>query len=259
MKLKENDWLYINTSLLNMYSQKCTALLENVIMERMKTLIPYDKASFYRYNYGEGFMLNEPTGIGFEKGLLEKKTEIVNCGPPHSWLKYSTHSVAMRDSDIFDEEDMAKSTYHTELLIEQGIKYALTMVLVHNGIRIGMLTLFREKTKSDFSDKEVYIAQQLMDHLAYYAYTIYDLEQNEYHEKRSHYRNLARISEEYGLSDREHEVLSLILKGCLAKDMCSVLNIAEPTVRKHISSIYSKMRIKNRTELLAILSTDIIE
>lgn len=257
MKLKENDWLYINTSLLNMYSQtECTSLLDNDIMERIRVLIPYDKASFFLHNYGEGFMLIEPSGIGFADGLLESKIKVVNCGPPHSWLKYTTHSVAVRDSDIFDEEEISNSAYHTELLIEEGIKYALTMVLVHNGMRVGMLTLFREKTKQDFSDREVYIVQQLIDHLAYYAYTVYGIDQNA---ESSHCRSLCHISEKYELTSRECDVLSLLLKGFTTKDMCSTLNIAEPTVRKHIGSIYSKMNIKNRTELLAILSSDIIE
>lgn len=57
------------------------------------------------------------------------------------------------------------------------------------------------------------------------------------------------------ITRREHEVLLLILQGKSNKEIARHLTIAEVTVKKHLTSIYRKLRITNRKELLQSFST----
>jgi DNA-binding NarL/FixJ family response regulator len=50
------------------------------------------------------------------------------------------------------------------------------------------------------------------------------------------------------LSQREKEVLELLAKGFLYKEIGDKLNIATGTVRQHIHKIYEKLHVQNRTE-----------
>ena len=50
------------------------------------------------------------------------------------------------------------------------------------------------------------------------------------------------------LSDRELEVLKLIAKGKVNKDIAKVLYISEKTVKNHISNIFKKLNVKDRTQ-----------
>lgn len=50
------------------------------------------------------------------------------------------------------------------------------------------------------------------------------------------------------LSSREKEVLELLAKGFLYKEIGDQLNIATGTVRQHIHKIYEKLHVQNRTE-----------
>jgi DNA-binding NarL/FixJ family response regulator len=50
------------------------------------------------------------------------------------------------------------------------------------------------------------------------------------------------------LSPRENEVLELLAKGFLYKEIGEKLNIATGTVRQHIHKIYEKLHVQNRTE-----------
>jgi DNA-binding NarL/FixJ family response regulator len=50
------------------------------------------------------------------------------------------------------------------------------------------------------------------------------------------------------LTDREAEVLSLLAKGWANKQIAAALGISEHTVKFHVSSIYSKLNVTNRTE-----------
>ncbi len=50
------------------------------------------------------------------------------------------------------------------------------------------------------------------------------------------------------LSNREKEVLQLLSKGYLYKEIGDKLNISTGTVRQHIHKIYEKLHVQNRTE-----------
>ena len=50
------------------------------------------------------------------------------------------------------------------------------------------------------------------------------------------------------LSNREKEVLQLLSKGYLYKEIGDRLNISTGTVRQHIHKIYEKLHVQNRTE-----------
>ncbi|MFM1969859.1 MAG: hypothetical protein RL152_1236, partial [Bacteroidota bacterium] len=50
------------------------------------------------------------------------------------------------------------------------------------------------------------------------------------------------------LSSREFEILELLVKGQLYKEIATQLNIAQETVRKHVYNIYKKLHVNNRVE-----------
>ena len=50
------------------------------------------------------------------------------------------------------------------------------------------------------------------------------------------------------LTDRESEVLGLLSRGLANKQIAAALGISEHTVKFHVSSIYQKLNVTNRTE-----------
>jgi DNA-binding NarL/FixJ family response regulator len=52
------------------------------------------------------------------------------------------------------------------------------------------------------------------------------------------------------LSNREKEILQLLAKGLLYKEIAEQLNITTGTVRIHIHKIYEKLHVQNRTEAI---------
>jgi DNA-binding NarL/FixJ family response regulator len=52
------------------------------------------------------------------------------------------------------------------------------------------------------------------------------------------------------LSNRENEILQLLAKGLLYKEIAEQLSITVSTVRQHIHHIYEKLHVQNRTEAI---------
>ena len=59
-----------------------------------------------------------------------------------------------------------------------------------------------------------------------------------------------RSSDSTILSSRENEILQLLSKGLLYKEISERLNITTGTVRQHIHRIYEKLHVQNRTEAI---------
>lgn len=59
-----------------------------------------------------------------------------------------------------------------------------------------------------------------------------------------------KLPEEALLSEREKEVLQLLAKGLLYKEIAGRLFISHETVKKHLRNIYSKLHVQNKVEAL---------
>lgn len=56
------------------------------------------------------------------------------------------------------------------------------------------------------------------------------------------------LTTQYSLSERENEVLNLLAKGNLYKEIADKLCISLNTVKQHAHHIYEKLQVQNRTE-----------
>jgi DNA-binding NarL/FixJ family response regulator len=57
----------------------------------------------------------------------------------------------------------------------------------------------------------------------------------------------------YGISNREKEVLALLLEGKSNKEIERALFIAPSTIKNHISALYAKLGINSRGQLMSLI------
>ncbi len=66
-------------------------------------------------------------------------------------------------------------------------------------------------------------------------------------------RDLARSSPaNIGLTDRQVEVLALMMQGKNNKTICRMLDLAEPTVKNHVTAILRALKASSRTEAVVM-------
>jgi DNA-binding NarL/FixJ family response regulator len=66
-------------------------------------------------------------------------------------------------------------------------------------------------------------------------------------------RELPLAPRDLGLTDRQGEVLSLVLRGLPNKRIARTLALSEPTVKEHITNIFAKLGVANRIEAITLL------
>ena len=65
----------------------------------------------------------------------------------------------------------------------------------------------------------------------------------------NHFQQIKQPAAEFEkLTKREHEILSLLAKGYLYKEIADQLGISLSTVRAHLHAIYEKLHVQSRTE-----------
>jgi len=56
----------------------------------------------------------------------------------------------------------------------------------------------------------------------------------------------------FNLTEREQEILKLLVQGMLYKEIGNKLDISPNTAKKHVLNIYSKLHVNNKTQALAL-------
>lgn len=70
---------------------------------------------------------------------------------------------------------------------------------------------------------------------------------------------LDKQAQAWGLSQAENEVCVMLLKGCSFKDIASVRNTSEATVRQQAAAVYRKSALDNRAQLAAYFLEDFLD
>ena len=76
----------------------------------------------------------------------------------------------------------------------------------------------------------------------------YQLELKAYNQKLIFGLNLRVANSNETLTAREKEILDLLAKGQINKEVANQLEISNGTVRKHIQNIYEKLHVNTRVE-----------
>ena len=253
MQLSERDWLVISNFILMMGEAKDCTTMRTGVLRSLQRLIPYDLASFYLANNDDSpSLLKDPIGIGFDPKRLEHYAQRHSGDAPLSWTNEYPRNLDIRDSDAISYTDRHSSWYYTSVKKEYNVEHFLTLGLAHGGRNVGLLTLMRTSNNEDFSQKDIFTAQQLVDHI---ALALSRFEQVEEETSTARHllhraRNIARIN---NLSSREEEVFLLLCKCLTPLQICDELSISEGTFKKHASGIYHKLHITSRYEILAVL------
>lgn len=222
------------------------------VLELIKYAVPYDNANFFlvkKQSCGK-LILSDLVNVNT---LSNSDSDIANildrymqeCSEIDSthWLVQSKKSIAYRTTDLYSEDTLESTDYYKKMFLPYNVHYGAQMVLSHDNVSLGLLTLFRSKEKPNFSDTEIFFLDNLRDHLAI------RLSQHACTTAPTSGDNISSLVCKYNLTRRETEILTVLFEGKCNDEIAKELHISENTLRRHIYNMYTKMNIKSRWEL----------
>ncbi len=167
------------------------------------------------------------------------------------WIFMSGKTMVYRETDLFPDKVRQDNAYYRDIYVPAKIYYSAQVSIARGETFLGIISLYRNKEQGDFSDNEMFILELLKAHLDNRASIEWEKEKNELRDIKSktHF-DAYHFVEEYGLTTREVEVLGLLFAGIPTSTICDTLVISPNTLKKHTLSIYKKLGINSRWELI---------
>lgn len=150
--------------------------------------------------------------------------------------------------DLYREQTFRQSIYYKDFLKPMNIEHACDMFFRCDGIIIAVLTIMRDATLPKFSKdefKELEKIQQFLEYAINLSYLPDRISQRE------------SVSQQYGLTDRELDVLEWVISGAENKIVARELSISVATVKTHLIHIFTKVSVNSRAKLLAKVYAEI--
>lgn len=246
MKISESDWRFIDSFILRMNRHMNEREMREDVLRTIRAVMEYDRASFWLADGAKGY-LKDPVFVNFaEEDMYKYKDSMIqyDFNKPQYFYSYST---VFRETDMLSDEERENSRFYTDAYVPLCIHYALNVSLMENGVLVGTMGFYRRKDQGDFSDKDIDRMEILKHHI---SQKLCQLTFKPEHVINSMAYSLAS---EYGLTERETEVLNLLIEGNSGTDISDVLCISNNTLKKHTSNIYRKLSISSRQELFRMI------
>ena len=245
------DWELINNIVKNVGESLTLSDFCNNFLWLIRPLVPFDNGHFIFFDR--------------EKKLVPRSYRIN--------IDYKIHEVYMnyyinlddfmknflntrnpkRSSDFMNYSKWVETEFFNDFMKKNHFYYQATTDIHYKDMLISSISLVRSKKSGDFSMKEIIFLKLLSPHIANHMYKLMILKKNKRVKTEEIIQYINQNEEKLGFSNREREIVDLVIKGKSNLEISDLLFISPETVKRHLSTIYTKSDVQSRTELLARL------
>ena len=231
--LQKREAQLLSKILYKIHSIEDNVTMRQTVLELIPNMIHCSRASFYLGSDDEDRFMDRPVGYNMDSRLLEDYYRYDKYDHMNG-IFINSETEVYRETDYFIDEP-------------NDMYYSAQVSLYYSEILLGVVTLFRGKEDSDFSDHDLFLLTLIKDHLALRLYRDYMK-----NETKSSPSFLQKYVHTYNLTARETEVVRLIFEGLTNDEMADELSISHFTIQKHISNIYRKLGINSKSQLFRL-------
>ena len=117
----------------------------------------------------------------------------------------------------------------------------------------GTISLFRDQNDKDFSLKELLYLKLISQQCSNQLNKLFMINKLERKIKENRSQLLEKAEQKFQLTEREKELLKLLIEGKNNQEIAQNLFISINTVKKHLSHIFNKTEVHSRTELVSLI------
>ncbi|WP_114474368.1 LuxR C-terminal-related transcriptional regulator [Halanaerobium sp. DL-01] len=218
-----------------------------LFLKEIEKIIPYYAANFFLFDEKENPVC-DPICINIKKdtvNMYEKyyyKLDTIRA-------KAFNQPDPIRSTDLLNYSQWVNTEYFTDFISPNNFYFSCGIDIIYRNQLLGAVSLFREKTDKNFSLKDLLVLEFISNQAANQLFKLSAINKLNKTAQRKKEQLIALSEKRYNLTARESEVLNLLISGKNNREIAAELYISINTVKKHLSHIYMKANVDNRTEL----------
>lgn len=249
----KQDWFSINNIILTMSSTVDDIEMMQNVLSAIRVLVPFDVGLYLSEEAtNEDITVNTSVIVGADKEFVSEYCQYATSSDYALPLMNMHNSIAYKDTDLLDEAKRKNTDFYKKFLQKYKVPYVGGIICVLNGKLLGEITLFRSEKLGDFTDQELDVLNTLKPHFNNRLY--YKLSVRESTALPS--KLIFKKCKDSKLTQKEMEVVDLLIAGNGYDDISESLFISINTVKKHTSNIFKKLDVSNRMELIKYFVND---
>ena len=246
--MNKNTMLFLNNLIYGIYNVTDFEHMKRQFLESLRTLIMFECGSIIMAEEnGESGLADDAITLPERYREVEQKYSLMEDYDYSRWHLQTAQSSILRTSDLMSDVEREKTAIYKRCFEPYGLHYSVDISIMHKGRLLGLVALYRQKVQGDFTDRELFMLQLLVEHLnaRFYSELAGEAEPAGDHQ-------LQKSAMRYGLSERETEIVALITSGMSNDAVSEALSITPNTLKKHLQHIYEKTGIHSRNRLVSL-------
>lgn len=249
-ELTTDQWQCVNETSLWLHGQRSAESIRTGVLEQLMQAIPHQVSFFDLCYLNEGRLsFFDPVSTTMSDEVLSDYYQQYELSDYVGWCFSSATPVIYRDSDMISPDARERSVIYQEWMEPLDIYYSIGSTIVHDGVIFGSITLFRSKQAGDFSDEDVQLLTELNRHLSVHFSLLWP--EGVFPDGRN--ESLSAFARSSNLTDREEEVMRFVAEGRTNREISTTLYISESTVKKHVNTLFRKLGVENRVQLMRLV------
>ena len=233
--METNDFLLYNEVLYRLHACRTMEELKPTLLGQLKLMIPYTYASFLSIQVDpetQELVHRDPfcQPRQFEAaerawlGQIDQSYSI--------WLSHAPESMVVRDSEILSGDNRFSAPSYRKIYLDYHIYDCMQMNITYAGQAMGRLAFYRTQADGLFTDREAFLLRTLSNHIDLACYHCTQRQA----QAAQPARTLEELTQVYGLTRRETEILGLVFQDRNNEEILEQLHISKNTLLKHLQN-----------------------
>lgn len=216
-------------------------------LELVNQLLPLSESVFYLVepDMSRRGVVVFNSNLDMDKQYDEKFSSLDPLNPER--LSNRTDRVITLDS-LISPHMLKKTIYFQEFLAKHNHRYVADMFFRQEGHIVAILSMLREESLGNYTEAELELLNNVQPFLEYSLNLVY-LPQRQ--------QQRTSVKDKYALTERELDVVELLLSGFSNKEVAEELNLGLATVKTHLHHIFQKTNVQSRSELVINILQDL--
>ena len=239
------DFIYKTGSIMKLHNYSYYFLKE------LNQIIPFYAANFFLFDEKKE-LIGDPICYNIDNRVLQAYND-------YYWKIDDIRNLAFDQkepiisTDLMDYKSWVNTEYFNDFLAQNRLYYSCGIDIHTDQRLLGTISLFRTKKDKNFTTTDLIYLKILAKHSSNHLKKLFEMERLKNKNCRDKENIIENRADAFELSSREKDVLNLILEGKRNEEIAEELFISVNTVKKHLSHIYQKTEVHNRTELASLI------